>query len=89
MKGIPVCNPAGQLSIKSINCYHANCDSFDLINKKEMENNVKYTSMLALALASEKELPVKVKNEDETKAYLISQNLKEQLILGESWPWKD
>lgn len=89
VKGIPVSNPSGQLSIKSLNCYHANCDSFDLIKKDEMENNVKYTSMLALALANEKTLPVAVKNEAETKAFLIKQNLKEQLILGESWPWID
>jgi Iap family predicted aminopeptidase len=89
LKGIPTCNPSGRLAIKALNCYHANCDRFELINKSDMTNNVKYTSMMALALANVKTFPVKTRGEEENKQFLIDQNLKEQLILGESWPWSD
>lgn len=89
LKGIPTCNPSGRLAIKAINCYHANCDRFDLINKSEITNNVKYTSMMAFALANAKEFPTKTRTEAENIQFLIDQNLKEQLILGESWPWAE
>ncbi|SOE22115.1 Zn-dependent amino- or carboxypeptidase, M28 family [Spirosomataceae bacterium TFI 002] len=87
LKGIPTCNPSGRLSIKALNCYHANCDKFELINKSDMTNNVKFTSMMAFALATAKEFPVKTRNDSENQEFLIDQNLKDQLILGQSWPW--
>lgn len=89
LKGIPTCNPSGRLSIKALNCYHANCDRFDLINKSDMTSNVKYTSMMAFALANTKTFPAKSRTEEENIQFLIDQNLKEQLILGESWPWAE
>jgi carboxypeptidase Q len=88
LKGIPTCNPAGNLSIKALNCYHANCDNFELIKKEDLDNNVQYTAMLAYALANTKSFPVKPRSEKENIQFLIDQNLKEQLILGESWPWE-
>ena len=46
MEGIPAADPLGKLTRSVLDCYHANCDDFSLVNKKEMENTVKYTSML-------------------------------------------
>ncbi|WP_304237231.1 M28 family peptidase [Jiulongibacter sediminis] len=86
LAGVPVCVPSGQLTEDALNCYHADCDSFDLINKSEIENNVKYVSMMLYALANAKSLP-KHKNAEETRDYLIPQNLKEELILGKKWRW--
>jgi hypothetical protein len=38
------------------------------------------------ALANAKSLP-KHKSTEETRDYLIAQNLKEELILGKKWQW--
>jgi carboxypeptidase Q len=86
--GIPVCKPSGKLSQRQLDCYHANCDSFDLIDKKEMEKNVKYTAMMLYTLANANKLPSKM-NSEKTKEYLIAQNLKEELILGKDWRWEE
>lgn len=86
LAGIPVCLPSGHLSERVLDCYHADCDSFDLINKSEIENNVRYVSMMLYALANAKSLP-KHKSAEETRDYLITQNLKEELILGKKWQW--
>ncbi|AWW00110.1 M20/M25/M40 family metallo-hydrolase [Arcticibacterium luteifluviistationis] len=86
VKGIPVCSPVGKLSKAALNCYHADCDSMELIDKKELDNNVKYTAMMLYALANSNSLP-KRKTSEETRDYLIAQNLKNELILGEEWLW--
>jgi carboxypeptidase Q len=86
--GIPVCRPNSKLSQRQLDCYHANCDSFDLIDKMEMQKNVKYTAMMLYTLANASKLPQRM-NSEETKEYLIAQNLKEELILGKDWHWEE
>ncbi|WP_341227667.1 M28 family peptidase [uncultured Arcticibacterium sp.] len=86
LKGIPICSPVGQLSREALNCYHADCDDIGLIDKKELDNNVKYTAMMLYALANSNSLP-KRKTSEETRDYLIAQNLKNELILGKEWLW--
>ncbi|MGL4630315.1 MAG: M28 family peptidase [Leadbetterella sp.] len=87
LEGIPVCEPVGNFSIKALNCYHANCDKFSLINKDHILNNVRYTAMMTYALANLDVLPEKVKSDTETRDYLIEQNLKTELTLGKEWRW--
>lgn len=89
MQGIPVMSPSGSFPIKAYNCYHANCDNFDLINEKEINNNVRYTAMMLYALANAPELPVKKLTDDELKNFLIEQELKPALVLGKEWRWGD
>lgn len=86
VKGISVCSPVGQLSQKALNCYHADCDKMALIDKEELNSNVKYTAMMLYALANSNSLP-KRKTSEETRDYLIAQNLKNELILGKEWLW--
>lgn len=86
IKGITVSSPIGQLSPEARNCYHADCDDIELIDKKELDNNVKYTAMMLYALANSNSLP-KRKTSEETRDYLIAQNLKNELILGKEWLW--
>jgi carboxypeptidase Q len=88
LEGVPICSPAGNFPIKAYNCYHANCDKFDLIDKKQIQNNVRFTAMMLYALADADELPVKRLNDTETKEYLIKQNLKNELIIGKDWRWE-
>ncbi|MFT5883599.1 MAG: carboxypeptidase Q [Arcticibacterium sp.] len=88
MEGIPVTRPNKKLAQKAQDCYHADCDTFDLVSEIDINNNVKYTAMMLYALANADKLPPR-KTLEETKEYLISQNLKEALILGKEWFWKE
>jgi carboxypeptidase Q len=85
--GVPVASPSGSFPVKAYNCYHANCDRFDLINKDQINNNVRFTAMMLYALANMENLPVKKLNEEQTKAFLIKQNLKTELVIGKDWRW--
>lgn len=88
IEGVPVCSPSGNFPVKAYNCYHANCDNFDLIDKKQIGNNVRFTAMMLYALAETETLPVKKMNDQETKEFLIKQNLKNELIIGKDWRWE-
>ena len=88
LRGVPTCAPSGSFPVKAYNCYHANCDRFDLINKDEINNNVRFTAMMLYALANLDELPVKSLSDAETKEFLTKQNLKKELIIGKDWRWE-
>lgn len=88
IEGVPVCSPSGSFPVKAYNCYHANCDRFDLIDKAQIGNNVRFTAMMLYALAEAEQLPVKKMNDQETKEFLIKQNLKNELIIGKDWRWE-
>ena len=87
MEGIPAADPLGKLSRSVLDCYHANCDVFSLVNKKEMENNVKYTSMLLYALGNANSIPAKKLDFYSTRDFFIKQNLRHELELGNEWRW--
>ena len=59
----------------------------DLIDKDQINNNVRFTAMMLYALANMNELPVKKLNDSETKEFLIKQNLKQELVIGKDWRW--
>jgi carboxypeptidase Q len=88
IQGVPVSSPSGSFPVKAYNCYHANCDRFDLINKDQLNNNVRYTAMMLYAMANLDKLPSKKFNDEETKEFLIKQNLKNELIIGKDWRWE-
>ena len=87
LEGIPVLQPISNLNPAIYNCYHADCDNFNLVDKTHLDNSVRYTAMLLYALANADELPVRRLNSEETRDFLIKQNLKEELVLGEDWRW--
>ncbi len=87
MEGIPAADPMGKLPRHVLDCYHANCDDFSLVNKKEMENNVKYTSMLLYALGNTPSIPAKKLDFYSTRDFFIKQNLRHELELGNEWRW--
>jgi carboxypeptidase Q len=89
LEGVPVCSPMGGLPIKTLNCYHASCDKFDLVDKKQMLNTVRFSTMMLYALADADAIPVKKMTSEETEAYLIKQKLKKELIIGKDWRWKE
>ncbi|MBK9509388.1 MAG: M28 family peptidase [Cytophagaceae bacterium] len=89
LKGVPVCNPSGSFPVKAYGCYHANCDRIDLIDKDQINNNVRFTAMMLYALANMDELPVKFRNSEETRDFLIKQDLKKELVIGKDWHWEE
>jgi carboxypeptidase Q len=88
LRGVSTCSPSGNFPVKAYNCYHANCDRFDLINKDQINNNVRFTAMMLYALANLDDLPAKNKTDEETKEFLTKQNLKKELIIGKDWRWE-
>jgi hypothetical protein len=88
LRGVSTCSPSGNFPVKAYNCYHANCDRFDLINKDQINNNVRFTAMMLYALANLDDLPAKNKSDEETKEFLTKQNLKKELIIGKDWRWE-
>jgi carboxypeptidase Q len=88
LSGVPISSPSGTFPLKAYGCYHANCDRFELIDKNQINNNVRYAAMMLYALANEETLPVKNRTSNETKEFLIKHNLKNELIIGNEWKWE-
>ncbi|HEY0896312.1 MAG TPA: M28 family peptidase, partial [Sphingobacteriaceae bacterium] len=90
LRGVPTGGAAGgRLPNNSGGCYHADCDSYDLVDEQGMKNTVRYNSMLIYGLANAAEINAKQLTDEETKAFLIKNNLKEPLVIGEEWRWGD
>jgi hypothetical protein len=89
LEGIPTGAPAGRLAPNVYGCYHANCDKFDLINRSEMVNGVRFSAMLLYALANASDLPAQKLDTYKTRDLLVAQGLKKELILGKDWKWTD
>lgn len=89
LEGIPTGGGAGgKLPNNSGPFYHSDGDSFKLVDEQELKNTVRYSAMLAYALANTPKIPVGVQGEEELRAFLESQNLKEPLTIAGEWRWK-
>ncbi len=87
LAGVPVSSSNGKLPPGAWGCYHADCDHFNLVIKDQLNNNVRFITMMLYALANEDYLPVRYRNSDETRDLMIKNKLKEELILGNEWRW--
>ena len=72
-----------------LNCYHADCDVFSLVNEQELKNTIRFSAMLLYGLADAPELQSKRLNDDELKAALLQSNLNQPLQISGEWRWKD
>ncbi|MCX2583179.1 M20/M25/M40 family metallo-hydrolase [Pedobacter sp. MR22-3] len=89
LEGIPTGGGfGGKLPNNSGPFYHSDGDSFKLVNEQELKNTVRYSAMLTYALANTPKIPVGVQEDQELKAFLESQNLKEPLTIAGEWKWK-
>ncbi|HYK75377.1 MAG TPA: M28 family peptidase, partial [Daejeonella sp.] len=90
LQGIPTGGAAGgKLPNNSGRCYHADCDSFDLVDEQGMKNTVRFNSMLIYGLADANQINAKRLNDAETKEFLLKNNLKEPLEIAGEWRWAD
>ncbi len=87
LEGIPTGAPMGRVSPEIMACYHASCDCFDLINKEQITDGVRFSAMLIYGLAEASKLPAKRLNPDKTREQLIAQGLKKELVIGRDWKW--
>lgn len=88
LQGIPTGGAGGgRLSREALNCYHADCDVFSLVNDQEMRNTVRFGSMLAYGLAQAPQIPVVRLTDQEIKQLMLDNNLEESLRIGGDWRW--
>jgi len=90
LHGVPTGGGAGGSLPKGAGpCYHADCDVFSLVEDKGMRNTVRFNTMLVYGVADSKELKAKHFTDEETRLFLIKNNLKEPLTIAGEWRWKD
>ena len=87
LAGIPTAAPLSRLPANVGMTYHTNLDTFDKVDKPGMVNTVRFVGMLLYALADARQLPAVRQSSEQTRDFLTSQGLKEQLMLGNDWPW--
>ncbi|KAA6440276.1 M20/M25/M40 family metallo-hydrolase [Dyadobacter flavalbus] len=88
LEGVPIAGLSGHLDPEVLQCYHADCDDFSLVNKEQFENTVRIASMYLYALSNTDKLAVKKLSDEKTRDFLISQGLKEELVIGQEWRWE-
>lgn len=90
LHGVPTGGGAGGgLPNNAGPCYHADCDVFSLVDEMGMKNTVRYSSMLIYGVADTEVIKAKHFSDEETRLFLIKNNLKEPLQIAGEWRWKD
>lgn len=87
LEGVPVLSMNGKLSRHVFRCYHANCDTFNLVEEEHIRNGVRFGAMGLYALAMAEKLPAARHSDPEVKAFLIQNKLKEALEIAGDWKW--
>ncbi|RRB03752.1 M20/M25/M40 family metallo-hydrolase [Larkinella rosea] len=89
MEGVPVVGMSGHLDRNVLDCYHANCDRMNLVNKDQLKNTVRYSAMLLYALANADAIPTQRMDDTKTRDFLIAQGLRTSLQIANEWRWKE
>ncbi|GAA4295156.1 M20/M25/M40 family metallo-hydrolase [Nibribacter koreensis] len=90
LQGIPTGGSSGgKLPNNSGDCYHADCDSFSLVNEQQLKNTVRFSTMLLYGLADADQIPAKKLSDAQTREFLLKNNLKEPLKIAGEWRWAD
>ncbi len=87
LEGVPIAGLSGQLTPAVLQCYHADCDDFSLVDKQQLESTVRIASMYLYALSTSKKLDAAKLSDTATRDFLISQGLKQELVIGQEWRW--
>ncbi len=87
--GIPTGGGAeAHLDRSVLDCYHADCDVFDLVDRKGLLNTVRFSTMLTYGLADAPNISAKRQSDEEIKSLLMANNLEEPLRISGDWRWK-
>ena len=88
LQGVPIIGLSdSQFTKGALNCYHANCDTFDYVEEVGLKNNVILETYLLYRLSNLKDIPSKRWNEQEIKEALIKGNLETPLRVSGDWRW--
>ncbi|MDM1297470.1 M28 family peptidase [Empedobacter falsenii] len=88
LQGVPIIGLSdSQFTKGALNCYHANCDTFDYVEEIGLKNNVILETYLLYRLSNLKEIPSKRWNEQEIKEALTKGNLETPLRISGDWRW--
>jgi Zn-dependent M28 family amino/carboxypeptidase len=89
LHGVPTGGGSGALARNVLDCYHADCDAFQLVDENGMKNTIRYNAMLIYGLADTEKMPAKHRNDEETREFLIKNNLQQPLEIAGEWRWKN
>ncbi len=88
LEGVPILSVHSNLDPSVYGCYHSDCDDFNLVNKTHITNTARFGTMMLYGLANADNLPAAKMDSETTKQFMITNNLKEKLIIGRDWKWE-
>ena len=88
LEGVPILSVNSNLDRFIYGCYHSDCDDFNLVNEDHMTNTARFGTMMLYSLANADKLPATKMDSETTKEFMIKNNLKEKLIIGNDWKWE-
>ncbi|WP_339626353.1 M20/M25/M40 family metallo-hydrolase [uncultured Maribacter sp.] len=89
LEGVPILSVTSNLDRSIYGCYHSDCDDFNLVNEDHMTNTARFGTMMLYSLANADKLPATKMDSETTKEFMIKNNLKEKLIIGNDWKWEE
>ena len=89
LEGVPILSVNSNLDRSIYGCYHSDCDDFNLVNEEHMTNTSRFGTMMLYALANADVLPATKMDSETTKEFMIKNDLKEKLIIGNDWKWEE
>ncbi|WP_419213309.1 M20/M25/M40 family metallo-hydrolase [Maribacter sp. X9] len=89
LEGVPILSVNSNLDRSIYGCYHSDCDDFNLVNEDHMTNTARFGTMMLYAVANADKLPATKMDSETTKEFMIKNNLKEKLIIGNDWKWEE
>jgi len=88
LEGIPTGGgAAAELPNQAGLYYHSNGDTFRLVDEQGLKNTVRFSAMLAYALANTPEIPVRRQSEAALKIFLQENDLETPLRIAGEWRW--
>jgi Zn-dependent M28 family amino/carboxypeptidase len=87
LQGVPVMNFSGSLPASALQCYHADCDNMNLVDAQALKHTVRIMGMALYEIANAPQLPVQKMDDESVKNFLISNGLKEPLVISGDWRW--
>ncbi|WP_027065392.1 M20/M25/M40 family metallo-hydrolase [Maribacter sp. Hel_I_7] len=89
LEGVPILSVNSNLDRSIYGCYHSDCDDFNLVNEDHMKNTARFGTMMLYAVANADKLPATKMDSETTKEFMIKNDLKEKLIIGNEWKWEE
>jgi hypothetical protein len=87
LEGIPILGIVSHLDRTVYDCYHSDCDNFNLVNEEHLRNTSRFGTMILYGLANADQLPAHIMDSETTKQFMIDNHLKEPLVIAGDWKW--